>query len=201
MGKWQKKKKEKDKSDMYERLRRTGDDLPGAPSALPGAAVAVSSSSSSSSSTVRPVPPEEGAVPPGEEEKSPVEEVGGSSSSTSPAANSGGQGKASTTPATSTSDEVYTIGSILPRTGPLLRALTRGGSSAAQATKELHRRWNHLPAREIQALYRKAGLDPALINEIPKILESCKLCRMWDRLPPRQVAASEFAKSFNECLW
>ena len=122
-----------------------------------------------------------------------MEEVGGSSSSTSPPL-----GVASSTP---TSDEVYTIGSILPRTGPLLRALTRGGNSAAQATKELHRRWNHLPAREIQALYRKAGLDRALINETPKILEACKLCRMWDRLPPRQVAASEFAKSFNECLW
>ncbi len=69
--------------------------------------------------------------------------------------------------------------------GPLLRALTQGGAPAAKATKELHRRWDHMPEAEMKALFKRANLDPALIKEIPKILEGCRTCRMWQKLPAR----------------
>ena len=58
---------------------------------------------------------------------------------------------------------------IMPR-GGLLRALRRGGQTAVRATKEFHRRWYHLPAAEIQSLYRKVGLDEELIKEVPSIV-------------------------------
>ena len=61
---------------------------------------------------------------------------------------------------------------VMPR-GGLLRALRRGGQAAVRATKDLHRRWYHMPAVELQAVYRKAGIDEALVKEVPAIISSC----------------------------
>ena len=97
-------------------------------------------------------------------------------------------------------EEMVLVPEILPQ-GPVLRALMQGGAPAAKATKELHRRWDHMPEAEMKALFKRPNLDPALIKEIPKILEDCRICRMWQRLPARQIAKSAFAVRFNQRLW
>ena len=92
------------------------------------------------------------------------------------------------------------IPNILPR-GGLLRALMKGGPPAIKAAKEVHRRWDHMPLGEMQVLFKRANLDPSLISELKKIIEDCPICRMWMRLPPRQVARGHLAERFNEKVW
>ena len=74
--------------------------------------------------------------------------------------------------------------SAIPR-GAWLRALMRGGPGAARVTREIHRRWTHMPAREMEASFRKAGVPPEVIADVKRIVGECPQCRMWVNLPPR----------------
>ena len=58
-----------------------------------------------------------------------------------------------------------------------------------------------MPASEMMALYRAAGIDEALVKEIPGIVKNCHVCRQWQSLPPKQVAKAALALSFNEKVW
>lgn len=70
-----------------------------------------------------------------------------------------------------------------------------------KAIKEIHRRWDHMPAREIQVLLKRANIDQALVSEVPKILKDCRICNMWERVPAKQVAKSAHAERFNQRVW
>ena len=54
--------------------------------------------------------------------------------------------------------------------GGLLRNLQAGGMRAMRAIMELRRRRCHMPVRECEALLRRAGIDPEVIAEVPKVL-------------------------------
>ena len=58
-----------------------------------------------------------------------------------------------------------------------------------------------MPPREMQEIGKLAGLDPQLIEEIPKILEDCGICKMWKKLPPKQVAKKARSVRFGQRLW
>lgn len=58
-----------------------------------------------------------------------------------------------------------------------------------------------MPAREMVTLFKKANLDQSLIDDIPNIISQCQMCRMWERLPPKQVYRKELAQRFNDKLW
>ena len=70
-----------------------------------------------------------------------------------------------------------------------------------RAAKEIHRRWDHMPVGEMKALFKRANLGNALVEEIPAIIGGCPVCKMWEGLPPRQVARSSLAERFNEKVW
>ncbi len=82
-----------------------------------------------------------------------------------------------------------------------MRALMKGGPGAARVTREIHRRWTHMPAREMEASFRKAGVPPEVIADVKRIVGECPQCRMWVNLPPRQIAKHYRAQLFNERVW
>ena len=71
--------------------------------------------------------------------------------------------------------EVVMIPVGLP-TGGLLRDLQRGGVPAVRAIMEMHRRHYHMPIREVQAVLKRAGIDPSTIVKAPKVMRTCKAC-------------------------
>ena len=48
-----------------------------------------------------------------------------------------------------------------------------------------------MPAKEMEALFKRANLSDELISEIPLIIDSCKLCKLWSQLPPKQVSKKD----------
>ena len=84
------------------------------------------------------------------------------------------------------------VPSLLPR-GAWLRALQRGGPAAAKVTREIHRRWLHLPIREMKALFKRANLPQEVVDGVEDVVRACKQCRLWDRLPARNVAKTIIA--------
>ena len=60
-----------------------------------------------------------------------------------------------------------------------LRQISDAADVALQATKEFHSRWRHMPAAEIQAIYRQVGRDEALIKEVPSVVAGCPIGRTW----------------------
>ena len=85
--------------------------------------------------------------------------------------------------------------------GSLLRELQRGGSNAAKAVLDLHRRWFHLPASQLELMLLRANLPEELIKEVPEILKKCGACKPWAKLPPKQVARADLARDCNETVW
>ena len=192
MRKWQEKKKLQDKLDHRARVEQAGAGVPAwAPEGGPA-----------SSSTARPPGFDEEELmemDPGEELEEEQEEEAEAATEGAAAARPGSK-KRPRLKSKGSEDEVVLVPEVLPR-GPLLRALMHGGPPAIKATKELHRRWDHMPIAEMQALYKRANLDPVLIKEIPVVLKDCRICGMWQKLPARQIARSSFAQRFNEKVW
>ena len=96
----------------------------------------------------------------------------------------------STSPEKKAPDEkkmVVTIPVGMP-SGGMLRNLQRGGVPAMRAIMELHRRHYHMPIREVQAVLKRAGIDPATVDEVPKVIGTRKACQDWQQLPPKAVA-------------
>jgi hypothetical protein len=85
--------------------------------------------------------------------------------------------------------------------GRCLRALrSEDPALQARALKRLHIRWWHCTTGRMQNLLKSAGVSKSAIDQIPSIVNSCKVCRAWQRPSNRSVAASRLAVSFNESV-
>ena len=70
-----------------------------------------------------------------------------------------------------------------------------------RAIMEMHRRHYHMPIREVQAVLKRAGIDPATVDEVPKVIGTCKACQDWQQLPPKAATNLTIAEDFNDEVW
>ena len=96
--------------------------------------------------------------------------------------------------------EVVTIPVGMP-TGGMLRNLQKGGMPAMRSIMEIHRRHYHMPIREVQAVLKRAGIDPTTIDEVPKVIKTCKACQDWQELPPKANVNLTTAEGCNDEVW
>ena len=55
--------------------------------------------------------------------------------------------------------------------------------------RKLHIRWWHAGAQAMQRLLDRAGVPKQVIDIIPSIVDTCKVCRAWTRPLPASVAS------------
>ena len=85
--------------------------------------------------------------------------------------------------------------------GRCLRALrSEDQALQARALKRLHVRWWHCTTGRMQNLLKSAGVSKTAVDQIPSVVNSCKVCRAWQRPSNRSVTASRLAISFNESV-
>eukprot|EP00971_Amphidinium_carterae_P149187 2958012-Amphidinium_carterae.3 len=74
--------------------------------------------------------------------------------------------------------------------------------SASQRTRlltlrRLHVRWFHCTASQLSQILRHAGISEEVIQEIPLVLDSCNICRLWQRPSHRPKTAHRVVDIFN----
>ena len=79
-------------------------------------------------------------------------------------------------------------------------AISKDMSCKDMALK-LHRQFGHRSANTMLRLLRAAGKDdPELRKEIIAVSESCDICKVYKKPPPRPVVGMPTATVFNECV-
>ena len=58
-----------------------------------------------------------------------------------------------------------------------------------------------MPIREMEALYKRANLPDATVDLVKEVIKTCKQCRLWDRLPARNIVKQTLASLFNDRVW
>ena len=64
--------------------------------------------------------------------------------------------------------------------------------------KRLHTRWYHANTQRMQQLLRAAGVPANIIAEVPSVVQSCSVCRDWQKPPPHSVTSVHLAEGFND---
>eukprot|EP00971_Amphidinium_carterae_P018911 372341-Amphidinium_carterae.1 len=77
--------------------------------------------------------------------------------------------------------------------------------SASQRTRlltirRLHVRWFHCTTSQLSAILRQAGVGEEVIQEIPLVIDSCNVCRIWQRPSYRPKTSFSTVYSFKEEL-
>ena len=79
-------------------------------------------------------------------------------------------------------------------------AISKDMSPKDMALK-LHRQFGHRSANTMLRLLRAAGKDdPVLRKEVIAVSESCDICKVYKKPPPRPVVGMPTATVFNECV-
>ena len=79
-------------------------------------------------------------------------------------------------------------------------AISKDMSPKDMALK-LHRQFGHRSANTMLRLLRAAGKDdPELRKEVIAVSESCDICKVYKKPPPRPVVGMPTATVFNECV-
>ena len=66
-----------------------------------------------------------------------------------------------------------------------LRALRRGTpGTALRELRKLHLRWWHASSTAMTNTLKAAGLPPRILDEIPKVVQSCRECSTWTKPAP-----------------
>ena len=77
----------------------------------------------------------------------------------------------------------------------LLRSTTPG--VVRRTLRKLHIRVWHAPASRLQTLLRHAGAPSAVIDMVPEIVDTCRVCRAWASVAPRSISSGSLAVEFN----
>ena len=48
---------------------------------------------------------------------------------------------------------------------------------------------------------KRSGIDPTTIDEVPKVIKTCKACQDWQELPPKANVNLTIAEDFNDEVW
>ena len=63
--------------------------------------------------------------------------------------------------------------------------------------RKLHLRWWHASANRMEQLLKAAGLDRKILDLIPEIVDSCRVCRTWQKPSSDNIASSRMVTGFN----
>eukprot|EP00435_Cladocopium_sp_Y103_P052682 s894_g16.t1 len=77
-----------------------------------------------------------------------------------------------------------------------LRSIREG--VVRRTLRKLHLRWYHAGSKKMQVLLEAAGVNPQILAMIPSIIDTCDICRHWQRPGPRSVASTRLAETFNK---
>ncbi|CAL1165400.1 unnamed protein product [Cladocopium goreaui] len=64
-----------------------------------------------------------------------------------------------------------------------LRSIREG--VVRRTLRKLHLRWYHAGSRKMQVLLEAAGVNPQILAMIPSIIDTCDICRHWQRPGPK----------------
>ena len=79
----------------------------------------------------------------------------------------------------------------------LLRLRSVRESIVRRTLRLLHIRWYHASAQKMKNLPSAAGVEPRVLQIVPTIVDTCKVCRAWMRTGPRSIASTRLPSSFN----
>lgn len=82
--------------------------------------------------------------------------------------------------------------------GKALRIL-RGSSTPMhiRTIRQLHLRWWHCSAGRLQGLLRAAGLPPEISKLAQSVVDTCRVCRLWQRPGDKAITSSRLSLEFN----
>jgi hypothetical protein len=85
--------------------------------------------------------------------------------------------------------------------GRALRTL-RGTSTPMhiRTIRQLHLRWWHCPVGRLQTLLKQAGLPPEIVKLAQSVVDTCKVCRLWQRPGDKAVASNRLSAEFNAAV-
>ena len=63
--------------------------------------------------------------------------------------------------------------------------------------RKLHLRWWHCGATTLHRLLKAAGAPADVLDMVPEIVDTCRICRAWSR-PTNSIASSRLVTAFNE---
>ena len=85
--------------------------------------------------------------------------------------------------------------------GRCLRALRSDRPQVyARALQRLHLRWWHCSSTRMTALLRAAGVQKPVLDLIPQVCQTCKVCRAWQKPGNRSVTSTRLSDEFNNTL-
>ena len=64
--------------------------------------------------------------------------------------------------------------------------------------RKLHTRWWHASEHTMRRFLERVGVNERVLEMIPEIVQTCKVCRAWQRPGPSNACNSELADKFNE---
>merc|ERR1712078_922176 len=83
--------------------------------------------------------------------------------------------------------------------GRVVRLFRTGGVGAHRLTlRKLHVRWWHASAAVMRRFLERVGVPDEILNLIPEICDTCKVCRMWAAPGPNNVCSVDIPDTFNK---
>eukprot|EP00435_Cladocopium_sp_Y103_P048141 s730_g14.t1 len=76
-----------------------------------------------------------------------------------------------------------------------LRSLREG--VVRRTLRKLHIRWFHCSAKRMCTLLSAAGVSKEVLMLVPSIIDTCDICRNWQRVGPRTVTSTRVPDTFN----
>ena len=66
--------------------------------------------------------------------------------------------------------------------------------------RRLHIRWWHASLSAMRRLLAAAGVPDSTLNLLPAIIDTCRVCRMWQRPGPRNMTSVTLHTKFNDAV-
>ena len=66
------------------------------------------------------------------------------------------------------------------------------------ALRKLHVRWWHASEHVMKRFLDRVGVAEKVLQLIPEIVQTCKICRKWAKLGPDNVCSVEIPDKFND---
>jgi hypothetical protein len=76
-----------------------------------------------------------------------------------------------------------------------LRSLREG--VGRRTLRKLYIRWFHCSAKRMTTLLSAAGVSKEVLMLVPSIIDTCDICRNWQRVGPRTVTSTRVPDTFN----
>ena len=86
----------------------------------------------------------------------------------------------------------------LGRTMKALRSPKPGVIS--RGLRQLHIRWHHVGSKRMSEILRVAGVPDAVTAMVPSIIDTCRVCRAWQRVGPRLMSTATTVGEFNHTV-